>query len=77
MKQTSQKFPVVMSSLSAMLLVALLESISGIRKKSISTHSTHLGGDREDTVYEYQETTKKELSQKHEYQSYITSTALP
>lgn len=63
MKQTSQKFPVVMTILSAMLLVSLLESrvskasISGIRKKSISTHSTHLGGDREGTVYECQETT--------------------
>lgn len=54
-----------MTSLSAMLPVSLLESrvskasISGIRKKSISTHSTYLGGDREDTVYECQETTKK------------------
>ena len=61
-----------MTSLSAMLPVRLLESkvskasISGIRKKSISTHSIHLGvarqshqGDRQGIVYEHQETTRK------------------
>lgn len=79
MKQTSQKFPVVVTSLPAMLLVALLESrvskasISGSRKKSISTHFTYLG---EDSVYECQETTKKELSQKLPASSQLTWTVI-
>lgn len=69
MKQTSQKFPVVMTSLSAMLLVSLLESrvskasISDIRKKSISTHSTHLGGDREDTLWMPRKNQKRTASE--------------
>lgn len=69
---TVKKLAVVVTSLSAMLPVSLLESkvsktsISGIRKKSISTHSIHLGvtrhshqEDRQDIVYECQETTGK------------------
>lgn len=72
-KQVLQsKTPSLMTSLSAMLPVPLLESqvsdasISAIRKKSMSIHSIHLcitrhshEGDRPDITYEHQETTGK------------------